>query len=75
MAFLKQQHRLNYAAAMALIEELRKTGEPFSVYNKSLPRLPSPGSPPWDFNAAKWQGVEWAPTFADDQDPELRGFK
>lgn len=74
-AFMTDEHALCTADAMQLVAKLREQGEPYLVYNKSQPRLPKHGTPPWDINAKRWEGCTWAPNWHDDQDPEWQGHK
>ncbi len=73
-AFLKREHRLNYAAAMALLKELENSDELCWLYNEQLPRRDLENAP-WDPDSPAWEHVEWAPPFEEDPDSELDGYK
>ena len=74
-SFLTQAYELSTAQAHVLMGALEAEEQPFWLYNKRSPRLPSPGSPPWDQQACKWQQHGWAPTLDDDLDQPFDGHK
>lgn len=66
-AFLADQYRLNTAAAIQLMDQLDKLGEPYWIYNEQVRRLGS--TIPYDPQSPKLRDIEWAPAYDDDPDP------
>ena len=62
-----EQYRVCTAEASALFGRLMNERTPFFVYNTKRPRL-DPANP-FDPDAEKWKGVEWAPPLVIDPDP------
>ncbi len=73
-AFLGKEHRLNVAAAMALIDRLCEQGEPYILYNEKFPRR-DPLNTPFNPEEPRWKAFEWACAYKDDPDPEWKGFR
>ena len=71
--FLSTCHRLPTKQAFDLMQTLQSKRLSYWLYNQQLPRLDP--LVPFDPSAQKWQGIEWAPTYNDDIDPEYRGYK
>jgi len=70
--FLTEPYRLNEFEARQLMRALDQKDEPYMVYNDYVPRK---GVSFFDPAAKKWKGVEFAPSFDDDTDPECEGYK
>ena len=68
--FLSRPYRLTTAAAFALMDQLKKKNEPHWLYNMKVPRLDA--SNPFDPESPYWAGIEWAPSYDEDPDPEAR---
>ncbi|MDU8351001.1 hypothetical protein RYA05_03720 [Pseudomonas syringae pv. actinidiae] len=73
--FRTDEYAMPTAQAMALHDELCAKQIPHIIYNRSEPRLPKGGCPPWDVSADRWKKAKWAPNFADDTDREWHGHK
>ena len=67
LEFRSNKYRLSTAAAMALLADLKASGEPCLLYNRRLPRR-DPANP-FDTNHPRWRDAEWAPAYGDDPDP------
>jgi len=72
--FLTKEYRLSTKVAFELREQLYKVGQSYFLYNERVPRL-DPDNTPFDPDSVKWKDVEFAPSFADDEDGEYKGFK
>ena len=66
--FLTDQYRLSTAAAIELMDRLKREKEPYWVYNVKLPRH-DPVNTPFDIQSPHWHGQEWAPAYDQDHDP------
>jgi hypothetical protein len=73
-AFLADAHSLCTADAMALMDQLTAARESHWIYNRALPR-DDPGVAPFDRKSLKWKNAKFAPSFAQDADPEWQGFR
>jgi hypothetical protein len=73
--FLVEENLLSTAEAMALRARLSEEKEPHWIFNRSYPRLPSPGGSIWDVNGKRWEEYDWAPSLANDKDAEWKGHK
>lgn len=71
---LSKSYRLNFAAAVRLMDRLKEAGEACWVYNREHPRRDLENTP-WDFEASLWKSVEWALPYAHDPDPVYQGHK
>jgi hypothetical protein len=69
--FLQHAPRLCNAQFEGAIERLRGHGMSYLVYGWRQPRRDP--SNPWDLNNAKWDGVEFVPSWDDDIDPVVAG--
>src|SRR5467141_4054126 len=64
-AFLTDACRLSTAAAFQLLARLAQAGELSWLYNRQVPRRDADHTP-WDPQAPRWEGVVWAPAYAED---------
>jgi hypothetical protein len=72
--FLTDRYRLPTEQAFGLIELLVAGRKSHWLYNTRIPR-DDPDNTPFDPNADKWRGMEWAKSFEEDTDGEYNGFK
>ena len=72
--FLGNGYRMSTKQAFELMAKLESEHESYYLYNKQLLRL-DPVNTPFDPDAGKWQGVEWAKAFDEDPDEEYEGHK
>ncbi len=70
--FLSNNYRLPIKKAFDLVENLRCEQQAYWLYNMRYPRR-DPDYTPFDFNAEKWRGCEWAAPFDEDAD-KLHGI-
>lgn len=70
-AFMQHAPRLCTAQLEAEIERLGRSGLSCFVYSSRRHRKDP--SNPWDLNHAKWNAVEFAPSWDDDIDPVVAG--
>lgn len=59
---------LSISAALDLIGWLESQNESFIVYNTRYPRR---GNVIWDADPPRWKGVEFAPAYDADEDPQI----
>ncbi len=72
--FLDDKYAICTANAISLIKKLQADGECYWIYNRRISRH-EPGVTPFDRTSVKWRDHAFAPSFDDDTDPQLDGFR
>lgn len=71
--FLSDDNRMPTKQAFDLMDSLTAQSKSYWVYNRRLPRR-DPANP-FNPDAEKWRDEEWAPSFDEDTDDAVNGFK